>query len=292
MSDPVAINAPNGVNLGFITEQDLPFAMSLSAQAGWNQTEVDWRRMLSIAADGCLMARWEGRPAGTTVCCDFGQVAWLALVLVEQSLRGLGIGRSLVQTGLKHALEIGCQSVRLDATPLGIPVYERLGFQPQFELTRWSGVIGASSGSPQKYHICKEPAEPILKDLQALDRQATRTDRTKFLRELFTYCDPWIARNDDGKPVCYLVNRPGRLAVQLGPGCGELLAISELLHVAAACLQGQLVFIDIPNARKDLQEIARAFGLTPVRSLLRMGYGILINEESETYHVSSGPELG
>ena len=39
--------------------------------------------------------------------------------------------------------ELGCTTIRLDATPLGQPLYESLGFVPQYELTRYAGIAGS-----------------------------------------------------------------------------------------------------------------------------------------------------
>ena len=52
---------------------------------------TDWRRFLALQPDGCFVAECDGRPAGTTVACIFGQVGWIAMVLVDASFRGRGI---------------------------------------------------------------------------------------------------------------------------------------------------------------------------------------------------------
>jgi hypothetical protein len=35
-----------------LTAADLPAGLALSRQAGWNQTEADWRRCLDLQPDG------------------------------------------------------------------------------------------------------------------------------------------------------------------------------------------------------------------------------------------------
>ena len=53
------------LKLRLLTREDLPFADSVRAFAGWNQTIADWERFLAAEADGCFLAGWNGAPAGT-----------------------------------------------------------------------------------------------------------------------------------------------------------------------------------------------------------------------------------
>ena len=84
-----------------MTVADIPFGIRLKQQAGWNQVEADWRRLLGLQPDGCFVAELDGVPAGTVTTCRFGPVAWVAMMLVDESLRSRGIGRCL----MKHALD-------------------------------------------------------------------------------------------------------------------------------------------------------------------------------------------
>ncbi len=283
---------PAAIHVGRLEPQDLPFARGLSVQAGWNQLDADWLRMLSMEPSGCLLATWHDQPAGTTVCCTFDSVAWLALVLVEQSLRGQGIGRSLVQAGLDYASKAGSRTVRLDATPLGRPVYERLGFRPQYELARWSGIPRFKFDVHQQFSIRQETVGNLDQSLLTIDRQATQTNRDKLLQKLFLEREPWVARDGTGQAVGYLASRPGRLAVQIGPGCGDRQAVTELLRHAISHYQTQSLFADIPSHNQHLNEIAAAAGLVVARNLMRMSLGEPIVEDARTFHISSGPELG
>ena len=73
-----------------MTAADLGLGMRLKSQAGWNQTEADWRRFLEMQPDGCFVAEFDGVSVGTAVGCVFGSVAWIAMVLVDAEFRGRG----------------------------------------------------------------------------------------------------------------------------------------------------------------------------------------------------------
>ncbi len=127
-----------------MTIDDVSLGMRLKEQAGWNQIEADWRRFLALEPDGCFVAELDGEPVATTTTCVFGTVAWIAMVLVDKPARHQGIATRLVDHAVQYLEDRGVETVRLDATPLGRPVYERLGFLAEYELVRLQGTVSTS----------------------------------------------------------------------------------------------------------------------------------------------------
>src|SRR5262245_32593428 len=124
-----------------MTADDIFSGMKLKEQNRWNTTPEDWRRQLDLEPEGCFAAELDGQVVGTACACIFDNVAWVNLVLVNQLHRGRGIGTSLMRTVLAWIDGRNIPSVRLDATPLGKPIYEKLGFVAEFDLTRYEGVV-------------------------------------------------------------------------------------------------------------------------------------------------------
>ena len=118
-----------------LLQEDVPAGLRLCRQAGWNQTEDDWGAFLALSAATCRAAWVDGQVAGTVTVLPYGSFAWIGMVLVDEAARGHGLGTAL----LEEALAIvgpDCTAC-LDATPLGRPVYSRLGFRADGELQRW-----------------------------------------------------------------------------------------------------------------------------------------------------------
>jgi GNAT superfamily N-acetyltransferase len=272
-----------------MTVEDLPFGMRLKEQAGWNQTEADWRRALDLEPEGCFIAELDGRPVGTTTTCVFDTVAWVAMVLVDAAVRGQGVGTALMEHALAFLDERGAGSVRLDATPLGRPIYEKLGFVPQFELARYEGVPGFSPGAEKVERARSGDREALL----AIDREITGTDRRKLLLRLFAERpdDLRVVRRGD-RIEGFLTARPGARATMIGPGLGSASAGRLLLADAWLAHEGQRIFLDIPTANARAVQMARDQGLTVQRHLLRMCRGDLVQERVECLWASSGPEKG
>ncbi len=273
-----------------MTVADLPLGMRLKAQAGWNQTEADWRRFLDLQPEGCFVAELGGAAVGTTTTCIFGPVAWVAMVLVDEAARGRGAGTALMRHALAFLDQRGVRSVRLDATPLGRPIYEKLGFVAEYTLARYEGVLSATD-------LSTPDAEPLASDLLPevcrFDRTVTGTERGRMLSLLFDE-RPEACRilRQNGAVAGFLTSRPGTNAMPIGPCLARGDAGRLLLADARRRFAGQRVFIDVPLPNLPAIRAVEAMGLTAQRPLLRMGRGEPVRERIEELWASSGPEKG
>ena len=55
-----------------LVASDIPAALGLSEQAGWNQTSEDWRTLIDLAPEGCLAIEVGGELAATTTLLCYG----------------------------------------------------------------------------------------------------------------------------------------------------------------------------------------------------------------------------
>jgi GNAT superfamily N-acetyltransferase len=277
------------IHVRLMTAADLPFSLRLSEAAGWNQVAADWQRFLDLQPDGCFIAESEGAAVGTTTTCIFESVAWIAMVLVEESARGRGVGTAL----MRHALEFldgrGIATVRLDARPMGQPIYERLGFVEQYRIAHYEGMI---SHAPEVAGVEPAPIE-WWEALMELDERFTRTDRRRLLLRLFGDESHNVRFIHLGPRVGgYLTSRPGKRTIRLGP-C--ITAASEgplLLADAWHRCSGELVSLDVPLPNIAAKQWVESHGLTVQHTLTRMCRGVQVCENIESLWLSSGPEKG
>ncbi len=285
------------IRIRLMQPADLPLGMRLKAQNNWNQTEADWRRLLALQPDGCFVAEWNGDPVATTVVIVFGDIAWVAMVLVDASLRGRGLGTALMEHALAFLEERGVQRARLDATPLGRPIYEKLGFVAEYELARHEGTLPIQVPAPQRDPAIIVRPLPTKGEIPPavfeLDRCVMGTDRSDFLRRFFqdNAAEVRIAEHN-GQIVGYSAGRPGARAAMMGPCLANAEAGPLLVADAARRHANQPVFIDIPMANAAATALAKSWGLTVQRHLLRMGRGESVRERIDWLWASSGPEKG
>jgi GNAT superfamily N-acetyltransferase len=271
-----------------MTPADIPLGMRLKAQNGWNQLEADWQRLLAMEPDGCFVAETNGVGVGTACTCVFGSVAWIAMVLVDAERRKQGVGTALMEYALAYLDARGVRSVRLDATPLGRPIYEKLGFEAEYELARFEGALLPGPS------LCAEPASAAdLPELLALDLRVAGTDRGKLMNRLFAeQPDTFRVVRRERRLCGFVAARPGARAWQIGPCLGDADAGMRLMQDVSSRYSGKTVFLDVPLPNQTALDLAERMGLTVQRRLLRMGRGERVVERLDELWLSSGPEKG
>jgi predicted N-acetyltransferase YhbS len=293
------------IHIRTMTVADVPLGMRLKDQAGWNQTAADWQRILALQPDGSFVAELSGRPVGTTATCVFDAVGWLAMVLVDEAFRGRGIGTRLVEHALRHLDQCGVPCARLDATPLGRPLYEKLGFVAEYELARMgekgTGPIcrHGPKGASHKLDLSPFPGVRPLAAEQidavcALDRKVTGTNRRRLIECLYRQQpDAMHIVTSGGEVVGYLSFRRGSRAVQIGPTVALGAEAGRALGDAALRLcAAQPIFVDIPVPNAAAMSWAESRGLRVQRFLTRMRRGAPVVDRPRQLWAAFGPEKG
>jgi GNAT superfamily N-acetyltransferase len=275
-----------------LRQSDVPAALDLSGQAGWNQTPDDWRRLLDWEPEGCFGLDLHCRLGGTVTTTRYGsRLAWIGMLLVDAALRRRGFGRRLLLHALTWLDEKGVRAVMLDATPLGQPLYESLGFRQQDTLDRWQGLATAVGTQRSEPTIAPVNLSPALLDL---DQRAFGLDRARLLRDLHAAPDGrsyWLG--DSQRTDGFVLVRPGARRWHIGPFVAASDdAAAGLLQSALAALEGQAVEMDIARD-SAATSLARDAGLAPVRPFLRMLRGGPPPAGDRTLlYATAGPEIG
>jgi GNAT superfamily N-acetyltransferase len=273
-----------------MTIADIPLGMRLKEQSGWNQVEGDWRRLLALQPDGCFVAELDGVSVGTVTTCRFGLVAWVAMMLVDKSFRSHGIGRALMCRALDDLDSAGVHTIRLDATPLGRPLYESLDFVAEATFARYVGVLPPADEPPRLNEI---RASEVLGSLTTLDLHVTGTDRGRLLHSLADeYPDSLRVAFEAGEIAGFLLARPGSRARRIGPCIAGERAGPLLLDDARRMYAGEEVTIDSPIANAPAVALAESWGLGVSGLLTRMGRGLPVTEDLNRLWASAGPEKG
>ena len=254
---------------------DLEFAESLSRMAGWNQTYEDWQALLTCEPNGCFIAEWHGKPAGSvTTTCYGTDLAWIGMLLVHPQYRGRGIGRALLQHCLAYLSDCAIRCVKLDATPLGKPLYEQLGFEHEWSLDRWES---AASDLPED--SVSLPIMPVEDaEMQALadfDTKAFSVPRNRMLALLSKRSSRAFAYfSASGQVEGYGLLREGALASYLGPVVAVSREVARALILRLLSQRTtQKIYWDIPNPNSGAVCLAKEFRFIPQRALFRMFRG-------------------
>lgn len=280
-----------------LRQQDLEGALDLSTTAGWNQQADDWRMLLRIAPGGSFAAIAGDRIAGTAIGIDYGGFGWIAMMLVAPEHRGHGLGSRLLQAALESLP--AARPVRLDATPLGRPLYERFGFRDEAVLTRH-----VAPAAPRRATVDTNKGITVAPiDAADLDEIARR-DREVFGGERRTVLEWSLGHAPQYAFRCaapagtarYCFGRRGRLFDQIGPvvaadGDGSAMALVEAAHARAG---SQALVIDSYDGRGAFTSWLQSLGFSPQRPLFRMCLprGPRAFQSSGGEYAIFGPEFG
>lgn len=269
-------------SLRALTPADFPAARRLSDEAGWNQLEADWRLFLDLNPDGARVAEADaGRVAATVTTLDFGLYSWIAMLLVDPEFRRRGFGTAML-LGAIEMLE-GSAAIGLDATPEGRAVYRKHGFEDSFELARFV----RDGGDPSR-ELGAADSQGLPEQAAQMDREAAGADRAAILQSLLSRA-PQVARfTGDG----FVLGRPGRLALHLGPIIAhDRNSARELLQQALAKAAGSRVFVDAPLSDPAWVADLGGLGFRPVRQFTRMFRGHQPVAKPAHVFATIGPEF-
>ncbi len=221
-----------------------------------------------------------------------GCFSWLSMMLVHPDFRHLSVGTLLMDAALDALAGQPC--VRLDATPLGEPLYRRLGFGGEYELARAKVTVPFGRfGSVPEGVLPMKAAD--LAAVFARDRQVFGADRSARLSSFYRRAPDlaWTLYRRETL-IGYCFGRPGYLYRQLGPVVADDTAAAR--EVVAGCLAsqaGETIAVDIPRLAPEWTAWLESAGFTIERSFVRMYRGQRQRPGFDAHQfVIAGPEFG
>lgn len=257
---------------------DIPAALQLSAQAGWNQTEEEWHTLLDLASQTCFGIEIRGELASTTTLMCYGRrLGWIGMVLTKSVFQRRGLARKLLQHTLNVADKMGIETLKLDATDQGQPLYVQCGFREEHRIERWSRFAAETAQFPTVW-----PSSAW----RERDLKYFGADRSALLERL-AQRNSLLLRNR-----AYLFARPGRVCAYLGPCVSDNPEDARTLISTYLESTGSSWFWDLFPNNRNAVAIARDLGFTPQRHLLRMARGKDLVQNIDATYAIAGFELG
>jgi ribosomal protein S18 acetylase RimI-like enzyme len=263
------------MNIRIMTADDIPAGVRLKGIAGWNQTEADWKRLLNAGPKGCFVAEVNERVCGTATTIVFeNRFAWVGMVLVDPEFRSKGIGTALLERAVQYLDDLKIATIKLDATPQGKPLYEKLGFVSEYEIERWT-LQRASSEHVRKPDSGGSPSTELLPEILEIDREVFGADRSALLKSLHNEAPEFTSSVSAGGIVQgYALGRRGAFADHLGPWISRSSgAAPQLLENFVTSSSRQTLIVDCKGANKIAQGLLESFGFSYARTLTRMYRG-------------------
>jgi GNAT superfamily N-acetyltransferase len=248
-------------------------AVGLSRAAGWPHRGEDWALSLSVSVG--VVALEGDRVVGTALMTPFGEAcATINLIIIDQNLRGRGLGRKLTSAALALAGERAC---RLVATEDGLPLYEKLGFTATQEIYQHQGFVDVS----QPLVGIEWADAACLPELATLDDQAYGGDRRDLLEQIAASGQFAVLRRA-GVIAAFAAVRPFGRGQVIGPVVApDEETARQLIRFVAASRQGQFLRIDVPGD-SGLSHWLEGLGFTHVGGGMAMTRGAGVARQPPT----------
>lgn len=291
-----ATNLPS-MRLRTMTRTDIPAGIRLKEIAGWNQTAADWERFLNASPEGCFVAEVGGKVCGTATTISYEKrFAWVGMVLVDPEYRSQGIGTKLLERAIEYLDTSKIPTVKLDATPLGRPLYEKLGFVAEYDIERWT--LKRLAGQGANASLRELPASLSSEALEVIckaDRDIFGADRSSLLKSLHEAEPAFSASlSNAGGLSGYAFGRRGSFADHLGPWMSrDAETARRLLEAFVIRSSRETLVVDCLKANLGAADLLKSFGFSYSRPLTRMYRGA--NDypgRQEFLWAIMGPEFG
>ncbi|WP_018352617.1 GNAT family N-acetyltransferase [Longispora albida] len=158
---------------------ELPACMALAADRGWQPEEAKWRLLFSVGEVYGL--ELGGQVIATATLTRYGTgLGAISMVLVAAAHEGKGHGRRI----MNHLIDAAGPetTVFLHATPMGQPLYEKLGFR----VTHHVGMHAGTMDVPPA-RISRPATHADLPDLIALDAKIFGVERADLVTRLLDF---------------------------------------------------------------------------------------------------------
>ena len=266
----------------------------LSAEAGWNQTVDDWRQMLE---DGEAIGQFSAarQLVASALILPYGErLAWIAMVLTTAAFRRRGLATRNLRWAIERCRERGLLA-GLDATREGVEVYRPLGFEEVCGLQRLRAEQPGAQHLPRP-DVAIRPLQ-AARDLDAIARLDARVfgaDRRRLLAYL-SRSEPRRAllAQAQGELAGFVLARPGRIALHVGPLVAHSPTVAALLLAQALTGCSGPVSIDVPERQGEFLALLQSANFEPVRGFTRMAQGApeSLGDMAGCYAIA-GPEFG
>jgi GNAT superfamily N-acetyltransferase len=259
------------IELAPFAPHHLEGALALSRQAGWPHRLEDWKLVLSLSIGRVALA--DGRVVGTAFLTPYGDAcATVNLVIVDQAMRGRGLGRRLMDFALRSTEGREC---RLIATEDGLPLYEKLGFRRVHAISQHQGIPERISAPEGVEWALPEDITAVV----ALDRAAFGADRSALFAALAREGRFAVVRSE-GAVAGFAALRPFGRGEVIGPVVAETQEQARtLIAFLIAARPSRFLRVDTPET-SGLSPWLTELGLGSVGGGIAMRRGATASQAS------------
>ncbi len=163
---------------------DVDAVVAWALAEGWHNRRRMFDLVFRTATCEALVGEVDGRVVVAGLATASGRVGWLGGLIVDPAWRGRGYGRAMTEELMRRLRDAGCETLSLEATNAGRPLYERMGFRLLTEYHQLEAGRLAAAPEPPEGTRVRPLAAADMTAVAELDRRATAEDRGPLLATL------------------------------------------------------------------------------------------------------------
>jgi ribosomal protein S18 acetylase RimI-like enzyme len=251
-------------------DSDVNDAVGASLREGWAAGRAWLEALVEHDPGGCFVAAKGHETLARLTSTRYARTGWIGNLIVEPEHRRHGLGTRLFAHALGRLEALGVSTVRLEADAPGVGIYRRLGFEDEFESTRFllpsAGEVPPSDAAPL--------VAADLPDVAALDASAFGDDRMRLLSMLHARTACAFVSRERGRVKGYALATRTNLGAHVGPLVARHAeAAADLLCACILTLPGTPLTIGVPAPNRQWCLFLRTLGFEQRVSSLRMVRG-------------------
>lgn len=255
-----------------VEEGDIQELHALSKVIGWGGTIQEWRDDVLFAKESSFVVLQDKKIVGVGLGLPFDSIARVASVIIHPEHQCRGLGTRLVANIVKRLTELGCNSVALEASEQGQPVYTRIGFKASSSTVTFSKEIKESQHVG--YTLCEKED---LDRVEALDKEVFGASRRQLIEREFERGRILVSKI---KSVTgFLLYSEEESAIRIGPWVHEDATEAKKLMQSAMDLISQTyqnkkeIVIHVSKMNRVALEILQDLGFNKKFKSMHMEFG-------------------
>ncbi len=257
--------------LRVMTPEEAPAVLKLMGKIGWDHSLDQTRECIIWGGKGSFCLAFGAEIVGTTIAIQYSQrLAWIGLVISDPDYQRRGFARRLMNHAMSYLSDV--DSVMLDASTMGFPVYDKMGFQSMYK-------INAYIGAPQRFEPSPSIRPMTADDMPAIlemDYDVIGVSRGAVLRWLFETGQGYVSTVGNAiTGFIFIKKHLDTLRLAGWNACDA--ATAEALFKLGSTLAAEENYpkyrINVPESNSAACDIVTRHKIPLDRSVTRMVYG-------------------